>query len=106
MMSLSPPGQVSFDIRYSTFDVRHFCSTNNPRNIECRTSNVEYRSSRAQWTARESHPDLRLARAASSCWTSSPDEVVKNGDRHRPVIGPGLVLERKGRSQSPFFTSG
>jgi hypothetical protein len=32
---------------------------------------------------RESHPDFRLATAASSCWTSSPTEV-------RPGVEPGL----------------
>src|SRR5215813_9228933 len=36
-----------------------------------------------EWTAGESHPDFRLATAASSCWTSSPKEV-------RPGIEPGL----------------
>ena len=36
-----------------------------------------------QWTAGESHPDFRLATAASSCWTSSPREV-------RPGLEPGL----------------
>ncbi len=36
-----------------------------------------------QWTHRESHPDLQLAELASSCWTMSPDQVLRTKDKGR-----------------------
>ena len=60
-------GIVPFDQRPSqgSGDRTHVLQL--PRLADCR-----FPIPRVEWTAGESHPDLRRAGAASSCWTSSP----------------------------------
>jgi hypothetical protein len=57
-----------------------------------------------KWTAGESHPDFRLARAASSCSTSSPVEGTqrKNAEKERSLPEVAVLLHSSFIRRSSF----
>ena len=54
-----------------------------------------------QWTHRESHPDHRLARPGSSCWTMSPFRIPTRTDPGRNLSAEAVGPEPARRPRHP-----
>ena len=116
MISVSPPGRCSG---------RRGTRTHNPVKGRPASNGAAFQfaclPTNLEWSHRESHPDLRHARAVSSCWTMTPYRVARSGPagsrtrisasrrRRRPVgpwARPSSVDRRGVAPRSPACRAG
>ncbi len=85
-----------FDLRLPIFDL------NAAQNRQSKIANQK-----SKWTHRESHPNLRFAEPASSCWTMSPISNLKSQISNlKSQQTEAVGLEPTSGSPPPVFGTG
>ena len=106
------PGCASSSLASADARLRRLLAIVDPAGIEPATLCVQGRRSpvRArdpEWTGRESHPDFRIANAASSCWTTSPraSRDYRRRERAEMVRPATSGVSKTDAASTPFRTS-